>query len=361
VTRPLRRLPLAEQTAAHLREGFQSGRWAGQLPGVHQLAGELAVSNHTVRTALKMLEQEGWLEDCGSGRRRRIVANQLREQSRRSLRIGVMLYDPFEGADARSIKILLGIRIAIEAAGHVCIFSDQCLIHLNDDLSKIARLVKKVDADAWIVCAASRSVLEWFIAQPFPVYASGGRFQDLPVACHGVRIAPAIESAVNRLVALGHRRIVMLIQTLVRQPRPIPSVEFYLSLLEAHGIPTSEYNLPHFDETPASLEHRLDTLFRITPPTAVLAYDPCFTAAVLSFLSGRGLRVPRDVSVISMTMDPIFRLNVPPVDHFSMPSQELVARISRWVNGVAKGRPDRRQVIFDAMYVPGGTVGPVKK
>ena len=50
----LRRLPtLVEQTAAHLREGFQSGRWAGPLPGVVPLANALTVSKDIVRTALK--------------------------------------------------------------------------------------------------------------------------------------------------------------------------------------------------------------------------------------------------------------------------------------------------------------------
>ncbi|MCW1925829.1 GntR family transcriptional regulator [Luteolibacter arcticus] len=108
---------MAEQTAAHLREGFQSGRCVGQLPGVMQLAAELAVSNHTVRAALKMLEQEGWLEDCGAGRRRRIVANQLREPSRRSLRIGILLDEPFEDAGFRTVKILLGGTLCDRGSG----------------------------------------------------------------------------------------------------------------------------------------------------------------------------------------------------------------------------------------------------
>jgi len=44
-----------------------------------------------------------------------------------------------------------------------------------------------------------------------------------------------------------------------------------------------------------------------------------------------------------------------------MPIEKCVTRITRWVDGVATGRPDKRQVTFDAVYVPGGTVGPVNK
>ena len=43
---PIRRLSLAEQTAAHLREGLRRGRWRGTLPGLVRLAAELDVSTY---------------------------------------------------------------------------------------------------------------------------------------------------------------------------------------------------------------------------------------------------------------------------------------------------------------------------
>jgi DNA-binding LacI/PurR family transcriptional regulator len=361
VTRPLRRLPLAEQTAAHLREGFQSGRWAGQLPGVTQLADELAVSKHVLRAALKLLETEGWLEDCGAGRPRRILANPSGETSRRSLRIGVLLDEPFEKAGFRTVRILLGVRFAIEAAGHTCVFSDQYLEQMGYDLSKISRYVRKVAADAWIVCAAPRAVLEWFIAQPFPVYAYGGRFQNLPVACHGSRGAPAIEAAVDKLVTLGHRRIVLLAITSLRRPTLIPSLENYLTCLKGHGIDATDYHLPHIEDSAEGVASCLDSLFRLTPPTALLVLHTNYFVAVASFLARRGLKMPQDVSVVSSVTDPILEMHLPPIDQIHVPWKPIVDRIVRWVNGVAKGRPDTRQEIFDDTYVPGGTVGRVKK
>jgi hypothetical protein len=32
----------------------------------------------------------------------------------------------------------------------------------------------------------------------------------------------------------------------------------------------------------------------------------------------------------------------------------------RWLNSVARNKEDRRQVILDAEYIEGGTIGPVK-
>jgi DNA-binding LacI/PurR family transcriptional regulator len=361
VSRPLRRLPLVEQTAAHLREGFQRGRWGGLLPGVVPLAAELMVSKDVARAALKVLEGEGWIEAGGSGRRRKILANLLKVPSRRSLRIGIMLYDPLEDDDGHGIRLMFGIRQSIEALGHTCVFGDRCLAELKENLSRISRVVKAVDADAWIVLAASRAVLEWFIAQPFAVYAFGGRFHDLAVACSATRMAPALESAVNTLVDQGHRRIVLLAPTFLRKPTPIPSIARFLALLEEHGIPATDYHLPHFEDSAEGLEKSLDALFHITPPTALLVNQTSDCAAVFFFLARRGLQVPRDVSVVFLIEEPVFRRCQPPIDHFRAPMKEHITSITRWVKGVATGRPTKHQVILDAVYVPGGTVGPAKK
>jgi len=361
MSRPLLRQPLLEQTAAHLREGFQSGRWIGTLPGVLQLAGELMISKQIVRSALLLLEQEGWIESGGNGRKRRIVEKRGNASAQQSLRIGIMLDEPLENEPSNQIKILLGVRHAIETSGHSCIFSSQYLSRLNDNLPRISRIVKAAAADAWIVCPASRTVLEWFIAQKLPVFALGGRFQGLPVASCATRLAPAIESAIHALLNHGHRRIVMLAPPVLRKPAPIPSLQGYLDLLKERGINTTDYNLPHFEETTESLADCLNSVFKVTPPTAVLTMRTDHCVALLSFLALRGLQVPRDVSMVYMHMDPVFRFRRPALDHFNVQAEEFVTRITRWINGVKKGKPDQRQVIFDAVYVPGGTVGPVKK
>ena len=57
--RPIRRVSIVEQTAAHLREGIRTGRWRGELPGVLRLATECDVSKDAIRDALRLLEAEG--------------------------------------------------------------------------------------------------------------------------------------------------------------------------------------------------------------------------------------------------------------------------------------------------------------
>jgi len=83
--------------------------------------------------------------------------------------------------------------------------------------------------------------------------------------------------------------------------------------------------------------------------------------AVFFFLARRGLQVPRDVSVISMLAEPSCRFCRPQLAHFERPVKPHIASVTRWVKGVAKGHPGKRQAHFDAVYIPGGTVGPARK
>lgn len=39
----------------------------------------------------------------------------------------------------------------------------------------------------------------------------------------------------------------------------------------------------------------------------------------------------------------------------------IVRRVVRWVSAVRKGKPDRNSIKFPAEFVPGGSIGPVRK
>lgn len=357
----LPRQSLVDQVVAHLKAGFASGRWADHLPGVIQLADELQVSKHVARAAVVKLEEEGWIIDRGPGRPREIVARRTEKSANRALRVAILLSEPLHVEENHSVHTLLGILHAVEAAGHVCFFADGTLTGMSQRIQSISRLVEKTAADAWIVFCGPRHVLEWFAAQSFPVMAFGGRFQDVPIASSATSMGPAIESSMNALRDLGHRRIVLVVPAILRQPTPVPSVAKYLELLHGMGVTPTRYHLPDFEESAEGFERCLTELFRVTPPTALMILDPCYCAAALSFLTRHGLQVPRDVSVVCMMPDPVFRFSTPSLAHFRWPVEPHIRRITRWVAGVATGRPDQRQVILNTEFVAGQTVAPAKR
>jgi len=359
--KPLRRQPLAEQTAAHLIEAVRAGRWGDTLPGVNALAKAFDVSRETVRAALRLLESNGSLLPGGPGRSRVIATELPVVPVQRKLRVAILLHDPLSDENAEMQRTMLRLQHAIDSAGHICIFAGDYQARLRHDVRKIARLVKETPADAWVVFAGTGATLQWFAAQPIPAIAFGGRCIGVPIASVGTNTTHALSEALRELTTLGHRRIVLISPQNWRKPVPGRIAQVFASELAKCGISTDEYNLPDWEETPEGLQTLLNSLFHITPPTAIIVVEPSHAVATLAFFGQRGIRVGRDVSLVCMLSDPAFSWRRPPMTHFEGNTEPLVRRVVRWVEAVARGCPDREQKDFPVEFIRGGTIGPVRK
>ncbi len=347
---------ITDQVFATLREGMLSGRWRGELPGRYRLARDLGVNHKTVEAAVRRLEQERWLVSQGGTRRRRIVLPQGEQAVRRESRVRILPYD----GPSRHLPYLLEMLDRLRMAGFAADFSLKTLEDLGMDAVRVARFVKKTPADAWVVVGGSREVLEWFSRQEVPALALFGRSKDLPIAATGPQMAPALMAVVRRLVALGHRRIVMMSRTERRKPTPAKSEQLFLDELDSMGIATGSYHLPDWENTADGLREGLDVLFRHSPPTALIFSEPVVFVAAQQYLARRGIHAPEDVSLIGTDSEPCLAWCQPAVSHFTWDSQPIVRRVIQWVKNVASGKEDKRQVLFEGIFVEGGTIGPAQ-
>jgi LacI family transcriptional regulator len=350
--RALRVLTAAEQVEQHLRAELCRGAWGGRMPGGSRLAAELGVGRDTVEAALRLLEQAGMLVPQGAGRRRRIALPIVK--AARPLRVAILDHDPpalalAEGYVAELLHLL-------GEAGHSVFFADKSLQELHMDVGRVARLVRRTEADAWLVGGGSREVLQWFAAQPAPTFALFGRRRGLLIAGVGPDKPPALATATRALIGLGHQRIVLLCRHMRRLPVPGRSEGAFLNELDAHGIVPSAYHLPDWDESIEGFHGRLESLFRITPPTALIVDEVQFFFATMQFLMNRGLRVPQDVSLVCTDGSPIFEWGKPTVAHWD--TRPVVRRIVRWAATVSRGEKDLRQTLTKAEFFEGGTIGP---
>jgi len=155
----------------------------------------------------------------------------------------------------RHESYLVEIRHLLLEAGCHAIFAPKTLQGLGMDLKRVARYAQRVSTNAWIVQAGTREILQWFADRPEPAFAIFGAFSGLPISAIGPLKIPAMIRAVRRLVALGHRRIVMLSRMERLQPKPALFERMFLKEPEAHGIETGHYNLPIWENTSADF-HR---------------------------------------------------------------------------------------------------------
>jgi hypothetical protein len=349
----LRIISGSDQVVGFLRQGLLAGRWSGEMPGRNKLAAEIGVSGRLVEAALVRLEGEGLLVGQGSRRRRRVAEGVAAGAPKPAMRIA------FLGGDAedRNLGYVVDLQHRLAEVGHIPLFGGKSILELGRDLGRIAREVGKTGADAWVVNSAPRDVLEWFAAGERPAFALFGRRQGLDIAGAGPDKPTAFAQSVRHLAGLGHRRIVLLTRPARRLPQPGLSEQRYLAELKACGIPPSAYNLPDWEESALGFHGRLDELFRVTPPTALIVDEVPFFMAAMHFCASRGIRVPADVSLVCTDPDPAFEWCVPSIAHITWDSRPVVRRILQWADNISLGKEDRRQTESKAKFVAGGTVG----
>jgi DNA-binding LacI/PurR family transcriptional regulator len=348
------RVSTAKQLAEYLRQELIHGHWHGKMPGVIRLAGELGVSRDSVEAALIELEREGLLRAQGRGKRRLIDLTAAgRTQS--GLKIAILDYDPPSKNEGWVIDLLH----QMAQAGHSAFFASKTLVELGMNPQKVSRLVRETEADAWIVGAGSREVLEWFASQGIPTFALFGSRMGVAIAGVGPDFLPGLLAVIRRLLSLGHRRIVILSRRGRRTAGSDRLEHMLLEEMAAHGLPTGSFNLPSWEDHADGFRHCLDSLFKYTPPTAMIIEEVPHFIATMQFCGERGYHAPRDISLICATSDPAFVLCKPPVSHVSWATQPLIRHVMRWVDNISRGKEDRRQSMIKATFIEGGTIGPM--
>ncbi len=263
------------------------------------------------------------------------------------MRVTLILYEPDDALD----RYIFELRHALLAAGHELHLAPLSLVELKQDPKRVARMVKQHPSEAWIIHAGSRPVLEWFAKSSVPGFALFGRMQGLPIAGTGPDILPALRQAIQSLTDKGHRSIVHLTREERRKPTPGVIEQVFLEELEKAGIPTGPYNLPDWVETNEGLRACLESLFRVTPPTAILADDPVLFFAVQNFIARTRSPAIKGVALVCTDFHPSFKWCSPGVPHIHWDHKPMVRRIVRWVGQIARGKDDRRQGLILAKFI----------
>jgi DNA-binding LacI/PurR family transcriptional regulator len=346
----------AEQVAAYLRAELFRGVWTRAMPGGDKLAAELGIGSNTAEAALALLEKEGLLQNQGR-RRGRIVIARPGVGDVPPLRVAILLND---AVDVR-LDYMVELRHELIEAGHAAVFAPKAMAALGMDATRILRMMEGMEADAWVVFGGSTALLEGVVAGGTPAFALFGRRRNKRMAGAGPDKRAAYAEATRRLAELGHRRIVLLTRATRRMPVPGLPEQAFLNELAKQGLPVSSYNLPDWKETPEGFRARLEELFRVSPPTALILDETPFYFAAQQYLARRRLRVPDDVSLVCTDESPDFGWCRPPVARIRWDSRPLIRRIVKWAANISHGKEDLIQTDTPAEFVPGGTMGPASQ
>lgn len=316
------------------------------MPGRKRLSTDLGVNARTVDRALLILEEKGYLQAQGPGKRRRIL-KKAEGGSKPALQVEMLLYERDEAYN----PYVQELRRALASAGYRLNVASKTMLDLNRDPLRVARMVRASPGKAWIVESAPRPVLEWFAQEKIPTFALFGAMTNLPIAGTGTDNFPALREALQNLFERGHRRIVLLTREERRKPSLGLMEQTFLDELQVRGIETGSYNLPDWNETPAGLRKCLDSLFAVTPPTAIFLSHNAQLLAVENYLARHRGRELRNVTLISIDYHQHYDWCDPPIPHFRWEAQAAVRRVVKWVEDLASGKVNRRQKSIRSRFV----------
>jgi len=331
--------PLVEQLHRQFTWLIASGQWkpGDQLPSIRQLAQQLSINMHTVRSAYQRLERDGLVfTRQGSGTRvlplnpRRLMELAGRT---RSYTIGVILpgmSNPFYHA------FLQGVEEGISREQLLLFVCDA-----HEDPQEFVRYFAQLSArnvDGIIV--ASFDLHQYLGQEPSPVLPLVT--VDWP-GCAGPVVNFDLENAgyqaVRHLLDHGHRRIGMV--TFVEESaNVIPVTEGYSRALLETGITMDESliaRVPGFDMSAGELGVQ-QLLALGKPPTAIFTIADTLALGALKALKDGGRRVPEEIALASVDDISVAELVVPALTTVSLPARQLGLEAMQMLQNLMDGK-----------------------
>ncbi len=290
---------LAEWIRGRIEEGvFVPGK---RLPSELKLQEQFCVSRQTVRKALSVLEEEGVLKSRqGSGT---YVVDKEAEERQKGRRIAVVTTYVdnyiFPG-------ILRGIEHTLSEAG----FQMQ-IAFTGNRLSREAAVLKDLLSQELrgLIIETTKSALpnpnldlyRELKARGIPIVFINSRYPELS-DCPMVALQDEMAgyAAVRHLIACGHRRIGGLFKS--DDGQGIRRYQGFMRGLWEAGIYDREGSVAWFDTEDASDFSRMEQklLERFRACSGILCYNDSASREVLELLQQNGIRVPEDLSVVSV-------------------------------------------------------------
>ena len=354
-----KRTSLVLETAATLKEWIATGVLRDVLPGELQLKRRLRVGRDTLRLALKSLTDEGWVSPSSKGRQRWVnTQHPSLAADPNATKLPARFLSPKPIETVVTFLEMEDTRLRLAEQGRQVRFLAPAVFHLKQPEYHLERLVRANPSCAWILFMATDPMQRWFEREGLPAFIYGSPFPGVGLPYVVSNWEEAAYHAGVQLVRRGHR-VIGIMEYHVQFPgvlREEQGLERALEVLKGEG------KLLRFkdDRTPDSIAKALESAFSIRDRPTALVFT--YTAQLLtcySWMVSKGLRVPGDVSMISLANDSWFDDLHPRLCYYR-PDTRLMSRsiADRVLELVETGRVTKEDGHIRLEYVPGATIGP---
>lgn len=349
---------LTQQVMHRLEEEIRHGILRESLPGERVLAARMEVSRRTIRAAVQILRSRRLIRTA-QGAPSRILGTPTAPVRRVELRaIGLLLPKPLE-----TLKPFTAVVDILRGLFH------QNGLRLNvhygarylspRPAAALRRLVAQSPCDGWILASANRACQSWFQAEGLVTVVAGTSHEGVDLPSVDVDMLATSRHAANVLLRRGHRRLALLLERADWAGFRLTEQGF---LEGARQFGNGAVGLVcRHDGDVANLQRLIARLLRSpAPPTALFIVNPFHYLAVNAILAERGLRVPRDISLLCRDDDACLRyLPVEPSRYSSSAhaqAKQLFATLTAAMQSRSE-RPPSKSLLLIPEFIPGASIG----
>jgi DNA-binding LacI/PurR family transcriptional regulator len=167
----------------------------------------------------------------------------------------------------------------------------------------LARLVEQNPQRCWVLAHSNEQIQRWFNDNRVPCIIAGSSHPGLPLPNVDLDYFAICRHAVGAMLRLGHRRIALFTKQSQRAG-DLESERGFEDGARSSVHPGVEALIVRHDGSVDGAYRSLARLFGLkTSPTAMLVANSAYYLTTIAFFSERGLRVPKDVSLVSRDDD----------------------------------------------------------
>ena len=323
-----------------------------KVPSENQLSEQFHISRQTVRKAIGTLEEDGLVQRIrGSGTYVSFDRRKNLEQ-RNSIAVVTTYVDSYIFP-----RILQGMQNTLFESG----FSVQ-IYFTNNTLDREKSILKdllKRDDVAGVIMEGTKSGLpnpnldlyRHLMARKIPLLFFNTYYPELEAPHVSLNDAEAAYKAVRYLIDKGHQKIGAILKLDDGQGRQ--RYLGYLKAMEEAGLTVTDSRMVWIDtDESKQLGYCRDRILnRVEECTALLAYNDQIAFQLIRMLTERNIRVPEDVSVISIDDSDLARHSEVPITSLPHPKENLGKKAAETLLQMIAGRKKDLTYEFDTRVV----------
>lgn len=357
-----KRNSLVHETATTLKQWIACGLLKDVLPGELDLKERLRVGRDTLRLALEVLSNEGWLEPAAQGRKRRVQVHKLSSLKKTAdAGLPVTFLSPYPVDQGQTWMEMEDTQKQLAEMGRELQHVAPEIFHLQNPEHQLESLVQTHPSAAWVLYASSRPIQKWFAKRGLPALIHGWPYPGVDLSYVTKDWEPAGFHAGLQFLRHGHRNIGIF--EFEERGAGAMLIERGLRRALATAEPAAKLRLFKDQRTPESIAKAYETAFKLKDrPTAMVLTSSNHLLTSLSWLVSKGIRVPADVSLVVLPNDTWYSEFYPPLCHYKPNTNAFSHGIAeRVLELVEFGRVIRKPLAVPVEFVPGATIGPAPR